>query len=147
MRVHEPLATDREQREALEQLQAELAAVRLELAAARAKAGPAMAALEDAVARARTRRDQAQDRLAQLTAEQVTLTSAVTTLDAQVAKKQKEDAVLALGARRGGKQLDWGGRTDSQRLSPIAMLVLAVLFGTILLLLAVFAPESMGRRR
>ncbi|MEW5740193.1 MAG: hypothetical protein AB1938_14775 [Myxococcota bacterium] len=98
---------ERELREELERLQAELRRAREDLEAAPARLVAAREELRQALESCRQRQETAEARLPLLLAEEKSLERSCASLEAQVKAKQEEDKVLAIGASRRDQYVDW----------------------------------------
>jgi septal ring factor EnvC (AmiA/AmiB activator) len=107
--------SDREQRQRLEQLQAELASVRRALAGAQDEATVALSQLQAELARSQARRAAAQAQVDELTAERERAIRRCDLAQGRFNVKEEERRVLARGAsRRGWERLE----TPAQRFLP-----------------------------
>lgn len=106
---------EREQREALEQVQMELRAARLALQTASGDAARAEEALRSAIVDATLRRDEAVARVHALKSQNGSAAQLVETLEKRLVEKEKEDAVLARGAQLRDRYVDWNPNDPLER--------------------------------
>jgi hypothetical protein len=106
---------EREQREALEQVQMELRTARLALQTASSDSARAEEALRSAIVDATLRRDEAVARVQALKAQNASATRLVETLEKRLVEKEKEDAVLERGAQLRDKYVDWNPNDPLER--------------------------------
>ena len=110
--------SDREQREALDQVQMELRQARAALHRVGGGVAIAEAELQSAIDAAKQQRDEAQARLSSLEADEQRLRAEAHELDRQIEARKKEDALLAHGAELLAKYPD--GIEPPKEMSPFA---------------------------
>ncbi|MEW5737847.1 MAG: hypothetical protein AB1938_02915 [Myxococcota bacterium] len=115
---------DRERRARLEQLQAELKAARAEAAAARESSAAAVKALEEAVSEAKARLEQAKQRKLDVQRRLEAVRHRIQALK----ERQKEARILALGASRRDKYIDWAPQDSGRGMNPGFQLMLATIW-------------------
>jgi chromosome segregation ATPase len=126
--------SDRERRERLESLQAQLGDAKRQLSDIQGSTNAAVRELEDAVAQAEARVAAARARGAELEERRHAARARL----AELAEQQKEAEVLALGATRRNTYVDWvANQRQNRGPDPLALVLAVVLAGIGLFVLSV----------